>query len=146
MQDTSSVGLLVRLTASVTFPLGINITAFPEDNDVGVTGSTEIAGHASGINGDLITWCVANGIETQVPVIPNTVDESLMDILFQANRVSKNRFPKKDIINMTVTNPVTAVSKTYKNGKMLNAPAGYQYGGDGRIKTKVYTFVFEDVV
>lgn len=146
MQDTSSIGIAVTLKASVTYPAGVSITAFPEDGDVGVTGNTEIAGNASGVNGDLIVWKTVNGIEVNVPVIPNTNDEALMEILYDANRGSKNRFPAKDVINMVVTNPVTGVVKTYTNGAIKNGPVGYQYGGDGRIKTKTYGFVFEDAV
>lgn len=144
MQDTSAVGVSVVLKASITYPNGISFRAFPDDGDVGATGNTEIAGNASGINGDLIWWKTANGIEVQVPIIPHTVEESLLDKLFEGNRVSKNRFPKKDIIQIIVTNPVTGISKTYKNGFIKNGTVGYQYGGDGRIKTKTYGFVFED--
>lgn len=146
MQDTSSIGVHVLLKASKTFPVGISFRAFPEDGDVGATGNTEIAGNASGVNGDLIWWKTVNGIETSVPLIPNTPEEALMDRLFEANRASKNRFPTKDVITMVVTNPVTGVVRTYKNGIIKNGAVGYQYGGDGRIKTKTYGFVFEDAV
>lgn len=146
MQDTSSIGILVRLTASITYPQGIVFNAFPEDNDVGITGNTEIAGNASGVNGDLIVWKTVNGIELNIPIIPNTPQEAMLDILYEANRGSKNRFPKKDVIQVVTINPVTGVPKTYKNGVIKNGPVGYQYGGDGRIKSKVYGFVFEDAV
>lgn len=146
MQDSSSIGIAVRLVASRTFPAGILFTMFPEDGDVGPTGNQEIAGNASGVNGHLIVWSTVNGIEVNLPLIPNTVEESLMAQLFQANRGSVSRFPKKDVITMTVTNPVTGVIKTYKNGAVKNGPVGNQYGLDGRIKSKVYGFVFEDVI
>lgn len=145
-QDTSSIGVAVRLKASVTYPMGILFTAFPDDGDIGASGDTEIAGNASGVNGDLIWWKTVNGIEVSVPIIPNTVEESLLDALFNGNRGAKNRFPKKDIIQITVINPVTGIAKTYKNGIIKSGAVGYQYGGDGRIKTKSYGFVFEDAV
>lgn len=146
MQDVSSVGIALRLTASITFPNGINLTAFPEDGDIGATGNVDIAGNASGVNGDLITWKTVNGIEVNVPVIPNTEDETNLDFLFEANRAAKNKTPKHDVIQIVATNPVTGTTKTYKNGVCKNGVVGYQYGGDGRIKNKVYGFVFEDVV
>lgn len=146
MQDTSSIGVHVRLTASKTYPLGITFSAFPDDSDVGSTGDNEIAGNASGINGDLIWWSTVNGIEVQVPIIPNTVEEGLLDRLFNANRGSKNRFPAKDKIQIVVTNPVTGIPKTYVNGIIKSGQVGYSYGGDGRIKTKNYGFVFEDAI
>lgn len=146
MQDVSSVGISVQIKASITFPAGITVTAFPEDGDIGITGNSEIAGNASGVNGDLIVWKTVNGIELNVPIIPNTNDESLLNILFDANRASKNRFPVKDIITLVTTNPVTGVVRTYTNGVVKNGPVGYQYGGDGRIRTKTYGFVFEDAI
>ena len=146
MQDTSSIGVHVFLKASQTFPKGITFSAFPEDGDVGTTGETDIASSTSGVNGDLIWWKTVNGIEVQVPLIPNTPEEALMDILYQANRGAKNRFPKKDVIRMVVTNPVTGVPKTYKNGFIRTGNVGKTYGGDGRIKTINYGFTFEDAV
>lgn len=146
MQDSSSIGVRVFLIASVTFPRGITFQAFPEDGDVGTNGEIDIASSASGVNGELIWWKTVTGIQTQVPLIPNTPEEALMDMLFQANRGAKNRFPKKDIITMVVTNPVTGVVSTYKNGYVRNGNVGYTYGGDGRIKTKNYGFTFEDKI
>lgn len=146
MQDVSSIGVHVRLVASRTFPAGITFSAFPEDGDIGITGNTDIAGNASGVNGHLIVWSTVNGIEVNIPLIPNTPEESLMARLYEANRGSVNRFPKKDVITMTVTNPVTGVVQTYQNGAIKNGPVGNQYGLDGRIKTKVYGFVFEDAI
>lgn len=144
--DTSAVGTLIRLTASRTYPNGIILTAFPEDGDIGPNGDNEIAGNASGVNGDLIWWKTVNGIEVSVPVIPNTIDDDLLAVLYHANRAAKNRFPKKDIIQIVATNPVTGACITYKNGVVKNGRVGYTYGGDGRIKTKTYLFVFEDAV
>ena len=144
--DVSSIGITAVLTASITYPNGITFTAFPEEGDIGAAGTNEIAGNASGVNGELIVYKTVNPIEVTLPLIPNTEEESLMDLLFEANRASKNRFPKKDIITLVLTNPVTGVAKTYKNGVIKSGTVAYQYGADGRIKNKTYTFVFEDAV
>lgn len=146
MQDVSSIGVRVTLKASQTFPIGITFSAFPEDGDIGTTGETDIGSSASGVNGDLIWWKTVNGIEVTVPLIPGTPEEALMDILFQANRASRNRFPAKDVITLVVTNPVTGICSTYKNGYIRNGNVGTTYGGDGRIRTKNYSFTFEDKV
>lgn len=146
MADVSAVGISVRLVASVTYPQGITLTAFPEEGETGPTGETEIAGHASGVNGELIWWKTVNGIEFNLPIIPNTPDEALLDVLYQGNRAAKGRFPKKDIIQIVVINPVTGLSKTFKNGVVRTGSVGYQYGGDGRIRNKTYGFVFEDAI
>lgn len=146
MNDSSAIGVSCRLIASQTYPAGITFTAFPDGSDLGPTGDIEIVGNASGVNGDLIIWSTVAGLEVQVPIIPNTEEEALLDVLFQANRASKNRFPKKDVITLVVTNPVTGVAKTYINGAVKRGTVGYTYGGDGRIRTKNYGFVFEDAI
>ena len=146
MQDVSAVGLSIRLIASQTYPAGIQLTAFPEDGENGPADNQNIADNASGVNGDLITWKTVSGIEYTLNLIPNTEQESLVDVLFQGNRAAKNRFPKKDIITIVETNPVTGVSKTYKNGVIKSGAVGYRYGNDGRIRNKTYGFVFEDAI
>lgn len=146
VEDVSSIGVSIRLTASQTYPNGITLSAFPEDGDLGPAGTTTIGAHANGVNGHLIVWKRANGITVGVPLIPNTEDCAKMERLFAANTPGPNKFIAKDIINMVVTNPVTGVPTTYKNGWLEEGMAANQYGLDGRIKSKVYTITFESVV
>lgn len=145
-EDVSSIGVSVRLTASQTYPQGITLTKFPEDGDIGPTGATTIGAHASGVNGHLIVWKTANGITVGLPLIPNTEECALMEKLFAANTPAPNKFVAKDIIQMVVTNPVTGIPTTYKNGWIEEGMAGNQYGLDGRIKSKVFTMTFESVI
>lgn len=144
--DVSSIGVSVRLTASVTYPQGITLSQFPEDGDIGPTGSTAIGSHASGVNGHLIVWKTANGITVGVPLIPNTEDCAKMERLYAANAPAPNKFVAKDIITMVVTNPITGIPTTYKGGWIEEGMAANQYGLDGRIKSKVFTMTFESVV
>ncbi len=144
--DSSSIGVSARLVASITYPSGITLTAFPEDGDLGISGTTAIGSHASGVNGHLIVWKTANGVTVSLPIIPNTEDASLMDRLYAANQPAPNKLVAKDIIQLVITNPVTGVPTTYKNGWLEEGPAGTQYGLDGRIRSKVYTITFESVV
>ena len=144
--DTSSIGVSARLVASQTYPNGITLTAFPEDGDLGDSGTTAIGSHASGVNGHLIVWKTANGITVSIPIIPNTEDAAKMERLYAANQSAPNKIVAHDIIQLVVTNPVTGVPTTYKNGWLEEGPAGTQYGLDGRIRSKVYTMTFESVI
>ena len=144
--DSSSIGVSARLVASQTYPNGITLTAFPEDGDLGVSGTTAIGSHASGVNGHLIVWKTANGVTVSLPIIPNTEDAALMERLYAANAPKPVGSAAKDIIQFVITNPVTGISTTYKNGWLEEGPAGTQYGLDGRIRSKVYTMTFESVV
>ena len=146
MENVSTTGVSVRLTASQTYPNGITLDAFPEDGDLGITGSTAIGSHASGVNGHLIVWKTVNGIEVNIPLIPNTEQCALMEHLYQANTPAPNKNIAHDIIQMVVTNPITGVPTTYRNGWLEEGPAGTQYGLDGRIKSKVFKITFESVV
>ena len=144
--DVSSIGVSVRLIASQTYPQGVTFTVFPEDGDVGITGATTIGSHASGVNGHLIVWKTANGIEVNLPLVPNTPDCAKMERLYAANQPAPNKKVAKDILTMVVTNPVTGIPKTYKGGWLEDGPAADQIGLDGRIKNKVFKMTFESVV
>lgn len=146
MQDVSAVGIHIFLKASETFPNGFTLSAFPGDGDLGTTGETDIASSESGINGDLIWWKTATGVEVTIPVIPNTPEDVAMSSLFAANKVTKGRRAAKDVITMVATNPITGVPTTYQNGYIRNGNPGLTYGGDGRIRTKNYGFTFESVL
>ena len=146
MTDVSAVGLSLRISASVTFPNGFTVTSFADDGDNGVSENSEIIGDAIGLNAELITWDTPKSIPYNVNVIPNTEDETNLQTLLNANRTTKNKRSVKDVVTIVETNPITGATRTFKQGKIKGGPVGYQYGGDGRIKNRQYTFIFEDVV
>lgn len=145
MQDISGFGLRVNILTTVTFPLGINITNFADDNDPFDFPSMQIGDSAMGLNGDLIIWSKANPIKVTLSVVPQSVDDELLSILFQANRVGKGKANVRDIITMTGIYPSGQIV-VLNNGFITDGMPGTGVASAGRLKSKTYNFSFENGV
>ena len=145
MQDISGFGLRVQLFASVTFPAGIDITAFADDADPFDIPSQQLADKAMGLNGDLVTWSTANPVLATLNVIPGSQDDVNLQILAESNRVGKGKQSNRDVITMVAIYP-DGSTFTGINGKITDAPMGNSVAQAGRLKSKAYAFAFENRV
>lgn len=143
MNNISAYGLELNLIASTTFPAGISISQFADDVDVLDVPSLQIADSATGINGDLIVWSKANPIKINVGVVAGSQDDVNLGILLEVNRPGKNKLSFRDEITMNIRYPDgTFVQLT--TGIITD---GFPFSGaqsTGRLKTKVYSFTFEN--
>lgn len=142
--DVSGFGLQVRITASRTFPSGFTVTQFADDGDPLDVPSVQIGDAAKGLNGDLITWTIANAIGLTMNVIPGSEDEKNLAALFAANFPQKGKSAEKDIINITLNWPNGDIDN-YTGGVMTDAMPGNSVAGSGRKKTKAFAFKFEGI-
>lgn len=143
MQDISAYGVRVSLIASNTYPNGVTITEFSDDTDAIDVPVLQIADSAMGINGDLIVWSKANPINFTVSVLPNTVNDRVLGILFEANRPGKGKIGSRDIITLNINYPAGNFVQLI-NGVITE---GFPFSGaqsTGRLKTKTYSFTFEN--
>jgi len=143
MQDISAYGVRVSLIASNTYPNGVTITEFSDDTDAIDVPVLQIADSAMGINGDLITWSKANPIKFTISVLPNTVNDRILGILFEANRPGKGKIGSRDIITLNINYPAGNFVQLVK-GVITE---GFPFSGaqsTGRLKTKTYSFSFEN--
>lgn len=141
--NVTGFGSTLYITASETFPIGFPITQFPKDVDpleVSVQPITEVE---MGVNGDMMTWASANPIEVKISVIPDDTDDLNLSILHNANRVSRGKTSAGDVITLVVVLPSGKISR-YTNGVITDGPPAGSVSSAGRIKTKTYTFMFED--
>jgi hypothetical protein len=141
--DISGFGLQVQLRASVTFPSGVTLTQFADDADPLDMQAIQIADKAMGLNGDLITWGKATALPMVLNVIPGSEDDRNLAVLFNANRVGKGKTPSRDVITATVMYP-DGKQRTLSAGKMTDGMVGNSVASSGRMKTKAYTFAFEN--
>jgi hypothetical protein len=143
-QDISGFGLTLALIASNTFPVGIPITQFADDGDPLDLPSITIAESAMGVNGDMVKWSKAIPIKVSLSVIPSSTDDINLSILFDANRVAKGKRGARDVITIT---------GIYGDGRTISLLQGIITDGmpaegvssTGRIKSKTYSFTFEDI-
>lgn len=137
-------GSLIQLRASTTFPNGVNLTQFADDTDPFDVPSLQIADKAMGTNGDLILWPKANPIPITFALIPNGIDDRNVSILFEANRVSKGKFPALDLITMVWILP-DGSKFTFDNGGITDGMPANAVSSAQRLKSKPYSFAFQSV-
>src|SRR5690606_41248866 len=102
MENISGFGSRVRLRASVTFPLGLDITQFADDADGFDAPSMQISDKGMGLNGDLVVWNTANPIPLSLSLIPVSGDDRNMSILFESSRGGNGMTGSPDVITLTI--------------------------------------------
>jgi hypothetical protein len=145
MHNVSATGIKMRLVASLTFPAGFDITQFADDGDPLNSENLTIAETAAALNGDLVAWGKPNVIPLTVAVLPDTDEDRNLSILWNVNRIGKNKVAVQDIITLVVTYP-NGDQKILSNGVMISGPALNSGSSEGRLKTKEYEFSFESII
>lgn len=142
-ENISGFGLRVVLTASTTFPVGLELTQFADDTDPFDIPEITVAETGMGLNGDLVIWARAVPIQVSVSVIANTPDDRSLETLLEANRVAKGKRGARDIINLSGIYPDGRV-KIMRAGAIITGVPGNGISANGRYKTKTYRFIFEN--
>ena len=144
MQDISGFGFIVNVRASTTFPNGFDVTQFADDADPFDAPDLKVADSKMGLNGDLITWSVATAVQIKIAVVPGSQDDQNLAALLLANKVGAGKASAQDAITLTGTYP-TGPRKTLTPGRITDGPIASSVSSAGRLKSKVYTFTFENV-
>lgn len=141
--DISGFGLRVNLIASSTFPAGFVISQFADDSDPFDLPSIQLADKAMGLNGDMVTWSKPNPIVINLAVIAGSADDRNMAVLADANRVGKGKQGARDLITLVGIYP-DGRTITLANGRITDGMIGNSVASAGRLKSKVYSFSFEN--
>ena len=142
--DVTGFGAVVTLTASVTFPNGVDISQFADDADPFDLPAIDLANTAMGVNGDLISWGVASPLAITLNIIPGSDDDTNLSILLEANRLARGKTSAGDVITISVAYPSGKVT-TLSSGKLKSGPVSPSLASAGRLKTNAYVFDFESV-
>lgn len=142
--DISATGLSMRCIASNTMPSGFTVTAFADDADPFDLPAMDIASAAMNVNGDLVTWSAPTPILITINVIAGSEDDNNLGVVFEANRAGKNKQAARDIITLVGVYP-DGTSISLSDGKMTNGVPGKSPASGGRIKSKAYTFAFQNL-
>ena len=143
MTDISGFGLIVTLTASNTYPVGVVLSEFADDADPFDIPSLQIADAGMGLNGDLLTWSKANPIKQTLSMFPSGLGDRILSILLEANRVGKGKSGARDIITLTGIYP-SGDFITLSVGTITDGMPGNSVSSAGRLKSKPYNFVFQN--
>lgn len=145
MQNISGFGLVVNITASTTFPNGLQITAFADDSDPMDFSEQTVTENAMGLNGHHIVWSRANPLEMVINVIPRTEDDTNLSILFEANRVGLGKRGARDVVTLTATYPDGSIV-VCSGGIVKAGTPSVGVAASARMKTRPYRFSFENIV
>jgi len=141
--DISGFGLRINVIASATFPAGVVLTQFADDSDPFDLPSIQLADKAMGLNGDLVTWSKSNPININLSLIAGSDDDRNLSVLADANRVGKDKLGARDLITLVGIYPDGRVI-TLANGRITDAMIGNSVASAGRLKSKTYSFAFEN--
>lgn len=143
MSDISGFGLRIRITASITFPNGVELSAFADDADPMDMPSQQLRDKAMGLNGNLVTWAKAIPITLTVNLIPGSIDDQNMAVLAEANRTGAGKRAVNDVIRAVIIYPDESMV-TLTEGAITDAMIGNGVASAGRLKSKPYIFAFEN--
>ena len=146
MTNFSGFGTVVTIQASNTVPFGYVITQFADDVDVLDIPSVEVGSSAMGINGDLIRWSKPVPLPVNISVIPGGVDDKLLGVILEANRVGQGKQGANDIITLNIVYPNNSGFTTFSNGLITNGMLSNSISTEGRLKTKTYSFSFQNKI
>lgn len=145
MQDVSATGIKATVQSSITFPAGFEVSAFADDADPITSADLQIVEHGMSVNGDLVTWSAPKAIPLTLNVIANTEEDNNLNILYNANRVAKNKISVRDVVTIVLTYP-DGTTKTATMGKITNATPIRDVASNGKIKSRAYGFIFEQLI
>jgi hypothetical protein len=143
--DISGNGVTIIVAGSKTFPVGFPVTQLADDVDPLDFANLQLSETAMGVNGDMVSWTTPKPIEFTLAVVPNGVDDIALSVLHEANRGAKGKASAKDSITVTIIYP-NLRPIVLRKGIILDGSAGPSIASSGRIKTKSYTFRFENKV
>lgn len=145
MNNVGGFGLKVTCIASQTFPVGLTLSQFADDSDPFDNPAIPIHDSAMGLNGDLVYWKKATPIKISLGIIPGSDDDINLKILANVNRAGAGKQPVSDKINLIAIYP-DGTKKALFNGMLTDAPLMGSVSSSGKLKSSVYSFVFENVV
>lgn len=143
MQDVSASGFTLALFATKTFPASTLITQFADDADPFDMAAVAVAETAMDINGNLITWSAPTPQEITINVLAGSEEDKNLSIILEANLAKRGRRPAGDVITI-VASYANGDVLTARNGKITQGIRGSAIASAGRMKSKTFTFVFQD--
>ena len=145
MFNLTATGTRMTLYAIPTLPYGVPLNVYAPDGDPLDSPAMQMADTKVGANGDLIVYKTPVPIEINITTVPGSEEDKALEILFDANRVAKNKVSYNDVISLVVQYP-NGKTVVLTNGVITRGTPIMGITGDGRLKTRQWTLVFESKV
>ncbi len=141
--NISGFGTTFLLIAPPLFPVGFPLTQFSDNTDPIDINELTIGSATMGLNGDLIFSEAANPIATTMSLIPNSIDDEAMQVLFTAGTPTRGRKTPRTAGKMTLvgTYPDGSTKSLFGGCLISYKPGGSIASGSPQsLKTNTYTF------
>lgn len=142
-ENISGVGLKIIVSSTRVGGVPFPLTKFADDVDPFDIPEITIAEAKMGLNGDLITYSVATPITIKIGLIPDTAEDEAMQLLFTANRIARGTRIARDQFKIVGVYG-SGRTITLNDGVLTAGQPGTGVASEGRLKSKVYTFMFAD--
>jgi hypothetical protein len=144
-QNISGFGESSFIKASNTFPQGFPFNEYADDADPMDSPDYQVAETAFGLNGHMVYWVRAQGIEVVYNILPSVPGDINLSILAEANRAGYAKTSAGDIIQLTHTYP-SGLVVTLTDGVIVTGNLVPSTATSGRLKTHLYRFRFENMI
>ena len=145
MINLTATGTKLTLYSTLTLPYGVTITTYSPDGDPLDSPAMQAADTKMGANGDLIVHKMPSPMELNITTVPGSEEDKALEILFDANRVAKNKVSYNDVISLVIQYP-DGKTVVLTNGVITRGTPITGITGDGRLKNRQWTLVFESKV
>ncbi len=143
--NISGFGETTQLKASNTFPNSFTFNEYADDADPFDSTDYTVADTGFGLNGHMVFWVRPQGIEVVYNVLPFTPGDLNLSALTEANRAGLGKSSAGDIISIVHTYPLVGQIITLTNGVMITGNLVSSTATNGRLKTHLYRFRFENL-
>jgi hypothetical protein len=143
-QNISGFGETTNIKASNTFSNGFNFNEYADDADPMDSPDYTVADAGFGLNGHMVFWVKPQGIEVVYNMLPLTPGDINLSILTEANRAGLGKTSAGDIITLVHTYPTGQII-TLNNGVIITGNLVSSTASNGRLKTHLYRFRFENM-
>lgn len=141
--DISTAGISAVLRASQTYPAGIALQGFAEDEAISVD-SVQIADLIKSLDGQGASYVMQAVYTVNVTLLPNADAAKRLDFLAMAMQSSAQNGKKADELTLVISMPAQNTVVTFTGGILTNySPLS---GIKKALDNKTYTFKFENCI
>ena len=145
IQNVTATGTKLTLYSDLTYPQGITIATLPAGTDPLDSPAMTFAEYQTGPNGDLIVYKHPVPIVINFSTVAGSAEDTAMRILFDANRVAKNKMSVNDMITLVIQYP-NDKTVVLTGGFLVSGTPVMGVSGDGKLKDSQWSCVFESKV
>lgn len=140
-ENLSTFGSKVILSASINYPMGVEIEDWADDADPFGPDNVTISEYGISLNGALLSWQQPAVAELEFSVWANSDSDRILRNIFDTDSIRKGKAALINVLTLSVQFP-DGEKAIFTSGKMLSGPPSSRAQQGGRKASKTYRFVF----